>query len=112
MKEEILFPCSVVQLAKIKSYFNQLEFASSIPDLYWLPVPEEMLTELQADHLASCGPYALALEITDEGLVLEALVRAQNQLHCECIAFADEQLVQHMRDYLNLILLQYIEVSL
>lgn len=112
IKEEILFPCSAVQLDKIKAYFTQLEFSSSIPGLYWLPVPEEMLTNVQTEHLISCGPYALALEITKEGLILETLVRAQNQLHCGCISFATEQLAQHMLNYLNLILLQKAEVTL
>lgn len=109
-QEDILIPCSAAQRVLIRQYFNQLELESSIPDLYWLPVPEELLSDLQAEHLSTCGPYALALEICEEGLSLETLVRAQNQLHCECIAFASPELVQHMLDYLNLVILQRIKV--
>ena len=94
MEEEIIIPCSPTQKTELKKYLEQLEFTSSIPDLYWLPVPEEMLSKLQMEHLDSCGPYALALDTEGEEMVLETLVRAQNQLHCECIAFASEGLVQ------------------
>ena len=110
MEEEIIIPCSPTQKTELKKYLGQLEFTSSIPDLYWLPVPEEMLSKLQLEHLDSCGPYALALDTEGEEMVLETLVRAQNQLHCECIAFASEGLVQHMLDYLCLIINQKIKV--
>ncbi len=110
MEEEIVIPCSPVQKTELKKYLDQLEFASSIPGLYWLPVPKEMLSKVQSEHLESCGPYALALDTEGEGIVLETLVRAQNQLHCECIAFASAGLLQHMVDYLCLIINQKIKV--
>ena len=75
MEEEIIIPCSPTQKTELKKYLEQLEFTSSIPDLYWLPVPEEMLSKLQMEHLDSCGPYALALDTEGEEMVLETLVR-------------------------------------
>lgn len=106
MQEEIVIPCSASQRIKLKAYFDELELRSSIPGLYWLPVPEELLNELQTEHLPSCGPYVLALDIGDDGVILETLIRAQNQLHCECIAFGSKELVQHMLDYLNLVFIK------
>ena len=51
MEEEIIIPCSPTQKTELKKYLEQLKFTSSIPDLYWLPVPEEMLSKLQLEHL-------------------------------------------------------------
>ncbi len=106
MQEEIVIPCSLQQHMKLKAYLDELELASSIPDLYWLPVPTELLNQIQLEHQDSCGPYAMALDLSDDRVVLETLVRAQNQLHCACIALAEPELTRHMLDYLNLLLVK------
>ncbi len=70
--------------------------AAGLEGMFWLPVPEDMLTPEQREHLDSCGPYALGLELLngpDEGAVhLELLVRARSQLRCSCIAYASPEL--------------------
>jgi hypothetical protein len=41
------------------------------------------------------------LELADEALRLELLVRARNKLRCDCVAYAEQKLVNHMIIYLH-----------
>ena len=104
MQEDIFIECEFAQQERLKESLNSMGLCSSIPDLYWLPVPDELLSDLQEEHKESCGPYVMALEITASGLNLEMLVRAKNQMHCACIAMAAQATAQHMLDYVHLLL--------
>ena len=61
--------------------------ASSVEKLFWLPVDQELLTPIQCEHLPECGPYKMAVELKDESVRLELLVRAAGKLRCECICY-------------------------
>jgi len=78
-----------------------MELSAGMEGLYWLPVPRTLLTPLQKEHERECGPYALALELSGPALRMELLVRARNRLHCDCVAYAEQQLSAHMTGYLH-----------
>jgi hypothetical protein len=89
------------ELERLVGLLDGMELSAGMEDLYWLPVPDELLTPLQREHKRECGPYILALEILDSALRLELLVRARNKLRCDCVAYAEPQLVAHMIAYLH-----------
>jgi hypothetical protein len=62
--------------------------ASPLPGLYWWPLPIQLLSPLQRQHQPACGPYRLALSLEERGrcLKMELLLRAENNLHCSCLA--------------------------
>lgn len=64
---------------------------SGVEGLFWLQLPDELMTETQREHFAGCGPYAFGLEIFPDALKLELLARAKNRLHCGCIAYANAE---------------------
>lgn len=90
-------------MARLRKRLCDMELASSMEDFFWLPVPEAMLSAVQAAHRESCGPYLLALDTNEASgvLLLEPLVRAKNKMHCECIAKASPEVLQHMTEYLE-----------
>ena len=62
-----------------------------------------ILCSVRGEHLKSCGPYILALD-TDAAsgeLSLEPLARAQNHMHCECIAPASPEVVKYSVEYVE-----------
>ena len=75
---------------------KSLNLQAGIEGIYWLPVPESMLAPVQKEHLQSCGPYCLALEVDEQALHLELLVRGMGRVTCQCLGFASEQLRDHM----------------
>ena len=92
------------ELERLAERLNSMELSAGMEELYWLPVPQGLLTPVQKQHEPECGPYVLALEMLDEALRLELLVRARNRLRCDCVAYADQKLVVHMINYLHSLL--------
>ena len=76
----------------LQQHLQQLDCGSGLEDVFWLPVPESLLSPLQREHAPRCGPYALALIIEETSLSLEFLVRASKALHCNCTAPASPDL--------------------
>ncbi len=88
-------------LAKIVDALKELELSASIEDIFYLPIPEELLQDVQKEHLDECGPYFMALEVMENSLKIELLVRAQSKIRCECVAYATPEQRNHMLDYID-----------
>ena len=103
MEEIVIARLSPADMLRLRLRLGELNLASSLDGLYWLPVPRDLLDDMRRQHLESCGPYILALD-TDTGngeLRLEPLARAQNHMHCECIAPASAEVVEYGVEYVQ-----------
>ena len=88
-------------IAAINTRLLDMELQAGLEGIYWLPVPRDMLTPIQVEHFASCGPYCLALEVESNAAHLELLVRGMGRISCECLSFASQNLRNHMIGYLE-----------
>ncbi len=71
----------------------ELEARFGAPDLggiYWLPLDGERLNPLQAAH-QDCHPLCVALELCEERLVCELLIRTRQRMRCDCMGYADSR---------------------
>lgn len=103
MEEIVIARLSPADMLRLRLKLHELDLASSVDGLFWLAVPYALLNGVQREHLESCGPYILALD-TDTGggeLRLEPLARAQNHMHCECIAPASPEVVKYGIEYVE-----------
>lgn len=95
------------QLQKITAALSGKGWAGSLDGIFYLPVPETLLTETQRKHAGECGPHIFVLEAVEaEGtLKLELLVRAQNKLRCECVMYATpaqrEYIISFLDDFIR-----------
>jgi hypothetical protein len=89
--------------------FDELGLKSQLDDMYYLPLPEELLQPEQREHMDECGPYFMALETVRNAagnqLRLELLVRARKRIRCSCVCYATAPQRKHMIEYLD----QFIE---
>lgn len=90
---------------KLTATLTDMGLASGMVGLFWLPVPQEMLSPLQQEHQESCGPHAMGLEVEENSLRLELLVRARGRMRCDCVGYATAALRNHMIDWLENFLL-------
>lgn len=78
---------------------------SSLEDVFFLPLPESVLTPEQREHKAGCGPHVLALEFERTGDThvgtLDDVVRALGRLHCTCMGRATPEQTQAAWDMLD-----------
>lgn len=88
-------------IAAINARLLNMELQAGLEGIYWLPVPRDMLTPLQQEHIDSCGPYCLALEVEANAVHMELLVRGIGRITCKCLSFASVELRNHMIAYLE-----------
>jgi len=94
-------------LDKVLAGFKDMGLAGPLDGIYYLPLPKDLLTDVQREHAEDCGPHMLVLEVLDESTVkLELLVRAQKKLRCECVAYATPAQREHIIAYLDDLLRQ------
>lgn len=74
---------------KLKQYLDENFSAGALDELYWIPIEETRLNDVQKAH-AECRPFYFAVELTQDALRCELLVRTRNRLRCECIGYANE----------------------
>lgn len=80
--------------AEIETIANSLDrkgCKSSLDDIYYWPLAAAELTSLQLEHLESCGPYCLPIEIGEGWIKMELLIRAHNKLSCSCMSYCNAE---------------------
>lgn len=78
---------------KIRQYFDATYGPVEMSGIYWIPLAAEVLTEIQREH-ADCQPFYFAIDLEEERVALELLVRTKNRIRCSCIGYAsrDQQI--------------------
>lgn len=87
MRQYVIDELSKEERANIESYLKRTLKSGPVADLYWLEVPQDLLSGDQREH-GDCGPFFFAIELEEESACFELLIRSQSNLHCSCIAYA------------------------
>ena len=75
---------------KAIAYMEEHCKPSMFKEIYWLEIPENLLTPTQKEHKA-CQPLVAAFELGELNIKLELLVRTLNSLRCHCTAMASKE---------------------
>ena len=89
------------QIQRVEHNLRSKGLAGSLDGIYWLPLPERLLSKEQREHAGECGPHSMALESGDGWLRMELLVRSRGKVRCSCIAYATPGQREYMIDYLD-----------
>lgn len=76
----------VRRLAQVLPQYTQ---PSPVDGLYWIPLPEEVLAPVQKAHV-DCQPHYLAVELGEDFISFEFLVRNFQRVRCDCICPATD----------------------
>jgi len=87
MKQYLIDELRLEDYEKIKSYLDDNTKKSPVEGLYWIPLAPEQLAEIQMGHSA-CGPHYFAVELQEDRIACEFLVRAEQVIRCSCIGYA------------------------
>lgn len=90
MKQYVIDELRYPDYEALKSYCDESLQESGVDGIYWLELESDMLTELQASH-GECGPHYIAIELNEQRLSCELLIRARNRIRCNCIAYMDHR---------------------
>ncbi|PIE69412.1 MAG: hypothetical protein CSA21_01900 [Deltaproteobacteria bacterium] len=89
------------QMDTINARFAAKGFGCSLPNLFQIPLPDNLMGPEQIDHATSCGPFYMAVETGKDWLRLEFLVRAREILRCSCVAYATKEQRDFMMEYID-----------
>ena len=90
MKQYVIDELRPEDHVKLKDYLDQNFRASGIPGLYWIWLKEDLRTEIQSRH-RQCRPHYFAIELEENRVSCELLVRSRQKVRCSCIGYADRQ---------------------
>jgi hypothetical protein len=77
-------------LQKLRAHLKDTAMPSSMEGLFWVPLPEDILSETQYDH-EDCKPHVFAVELGDDWIKMEFFVRNLANMRCTCSDYATRQ---------------------
>lgn len=92
MKQYVIDELRPEDHLKVKQYLDENYGPVELGGIYWIPVAAEVLTGIQQQH-EDCQPFYVAVELREDQLALELLVRTRHRVRCACIGYA----VDHQR---------------
>ncbi len=95
MKQYVIDELRLSDYEKIRAYMNTHFGKDSLEGIYWIPVDEKQLSRYQVSH-DDCRPFFFAVQLDEEKIACELLVRTRNRIRCDCIRYA----TRNQRDWL------------
>ncbi len=89
------------ELEKFERSLKDRGFKNPITDIFWIEVPNELLTEIQKEHLTTCGPYIFSVELGKNWIKVELLIRPTGKIRCECISYATTEQRNYVIDLID-----------
>jgi len=71
----------------IDTYLKRTLTPGALEGLFFLMLSDDLMAEAQMGH-DDCRPFCFGVELTEDSLRFEMLVRSQSNMHCDCIAYA------------------------
>ena len=90
MKQYIIDEIRLYDYEKIKSYLDEKYGRSGIDGIYLVPVEKKMLSDVQAEHI-DCQPFFFSIQLDENRLACELLIRTNNRMRCDCMSYANEE---------------------
>ncbi|MEN8142358.1 MAG: hypothetical protein ABFQ82_02020 [Thermodesulfobacteriota bacterium] len=87
MRQLLIDDLSLEERDNIESYLKRALKPCLVEGMYWLPVPDDLLAEAQQGH-EECGPFYFGIELGENRVSFELLIRSESNLHCTCISYA------------------------
>jgi len=103
MRKFVIDDLSPMERDNIDSYLKRHLKKGPMIGIYWIVLPNEILSDNQKNH-TDCAPFYFGVEVEKDSVCFELLVRSNAHLHCDCIAHATSEQRQHVLDFLDTML--------
>jgi len=90
MRQYLLDEISRGDGLRLRDYLVEHAQASGLQDIWWVDLPADLLSPEQFEH-QDCQPFRFAIELGDNFLRFEFLIRSRNTMRCSCIDYATRQ---------------------
>jgi hypothetical protein len=87
MKQYLLDEIARNDISRVREYLNQHAVAAGLDGIWWVDLPEDLLNPEQFSH-GNCRPFRFAVELGDDFVRFELLIRSLQTMRCSCIGYA------------------------
>lgn len=102
MKQYVIDELRPADIKKIKSYLNDNFPSAGMSGIYWIPLDQAILTDIQAGH-EKCQPFFFVIDLEQNMMICELLVRIKSRISCDCIGYATEHQRNWFISYIDII---------
>ena len=100
MRQIVIDELSPMERDNIDSYLKRTLQRGPMIGLYWITLPSDLYSAAQQGH-DDHGPFHMAVEVEQDKVRFELLVRSETNLHCSCIAYASPVQRQFVLDIID-----------
>jgi len=90
MRQYLLDEITRNDITRVREYLNQHAQAASLEDIWWVDLQEDLLSPDQFSH-RDCQPFRFAVELGQNFVRFEFLIRSLQTMRCSCIGYATRQ---------------------
>ncbi|MBI4644410.1 MAG: hypothetical protein HY790_06685 [Deltaproteobacteria bacterium] len=87
MRQYVLDEISRKDIPRVRDYLQDHALASSLEGVWWVDLPEDLLSAEQFAH-QDHRPFRFAVELGDNFVRFEFLIRSRETMRCACIGYA------------------------
>jgi hypothetical protein len=91
------------EVEKIREYLEEKCDKSGLGNIFWLNIPDDHLTDEQRGH-ESCSPHVAGIEVMENAVAFEMLIRSRNKMRCSCIGFATSEQRDYILNFVDLMI--------
>ena len=89
MKQYLVDELRAADFESLKNHLSKHYGPAAMSGIFWIPLPGDLLAENQRIHL-DCQPHYFAVDLDENRLACELLVRTKSRMRCDCISYATE----------------------
>ena len=90
MKQYVIDQLRPADYEAVKAYLDKNYSSSNVEGIYWIPLEQSIFTELQSEH-KECQPFYFAVDLEQNFMASELLIRTKNKMRCSCMSYANEK---------------------
>ncbi len=90
MRAYLIDEISKPDMEKITKFLKKHATHSSLDQIYWIKIPEDILSDVQFRH-KDCQPHVFAIELGSDWIKLELFIRTLMSIRCDCPAYCTSQ---------------------
>jgi len=100
VKSYLIDEIGVADLRRIRRFLSEKAISSGLDTLFWVEVPNSLLTPLQQEHLP-CQPHVFAVETGQSHVKAELYLRTLRDMRCPCQDYCTLQQARFIMEWVN-----------
>ncbi len=100
MKSYLVDEIEISDLRRIRAFLSDKAIPSGLDTVFWVKVPNSLLTPLQQEHLP-CQPHVFAVETGMRFVRAELYMRTLGDMRCRCQGYCTPHQAHFVVEWVN-----------